>query len=1075
MTVAPRATDRVPLLGRDDLVGLAEEMLASCRAGRGGLLWVQGDAGIGKTRLLQEIGDRAGDAAVLHGSGWEDPGTPAFWVWTQVLRSAAGLVAPESWTARGTRARILLDGTGEDPDSTGGRFALFDAVAGVLDQVAAERPAVLVLDDLHWADAGSLRLLHFLTSDLAQRRVVVACGWRDHESGLSQERRELAAQVAARGQSVLLDGLGETDVQRLIEITTGRPAGAEETRVVTSRTGGNPLFVSEMARLARSRGRDSVATLVPETAQATIRRRVARLPQDAESALAAAAVLGASLSIPALAEVMGRAAVELLPTVDVLVEAGLLTLPSGRLEFSHALVRDAVHDSLSAVRRRELHLAAATVVAAASEADGFPDRHAAELAHHLGQALPLVPVDDVVAAATRAARAATAVQAYEEALGWSDQALDLAGSSSPRRPELLLLCGEAHLMAGDPDGARQHYLEAADRARATGDAEHFARACLGFAVGLSGFEVRLWDRRQNDLLEEALVVLGEGDSPLRAQVLARLSVGLSFSAPTDRRIALAGEAVAMARRLDDPRALGGALAAHCDALAGPAYVDLREAEAGEIIELAREVADLGLELLGLRLRVVARLEHGSLSAAELDMAEFERVSERLRQPFFGWYVPLWRGLRAHLAGDLEQMKLCAEEVRRLGELGGSRNASMLSLVQASWDLIERGRTRENMQAMQAAFGELPELAGDGTSLIRFFPGHDVGVREAALPLFPEILADLSVDKEWLPNLAAVALGFWESGIGGAPARLLHDTLLPWRDLCLVDGIGAAMAGSTERTLGLLATLLEEYDAAADHFERALRVNATIGAPLAVANTQREYAQLLARRAAEGDAELRQSLLAEALTFYRRVGIGERVAEVEAVLAASPAAPAPEPASGGVLRREGAVWSLTWRGRSAVLPAVKGLADLAVLLAQPDREVHVLDLVGVPAAARGDLGAVLDDKARAAYRRRLETLEEEQSEAEAAGDDAAFDRAASEREFLLAELGAAYGLGGRARRAGDPAERARTTVTSRIRDAIGRVDAVHPELGRHLRASVRTGIYCCYAPEVPTTWETPPTS
>src|SRR5680860_410399 len=339
-------------------------------------------------------------------------------------------------------------------------------------------------------------------------------------------------------------------------------------------------------------------------------------------------------------------------------------------------------------------------------------------------------------------------------------------------------------------------------------------------------------------------------------------------------------------------------------------------------------------------------------------------------------------------------------------------------------------------------------------------------------MFPQMLENLADDKDWLPNLAAVTRGFWEGGIGGEPARLMYDTLLPWRDLVVIDGIGAAMPGSVERWLGELATLLDEYGAAAEHVEKALAANGAIGAPLAVANVQREYAQMLARRGDSGDEEKLHQLLAGALAFYRRAGIAERITELEAALGPGPT-PVADPSS-GVFRRDGSFWTVAWRGREAVLPAVKGMADLAVLLSQPDRETHVLDLVGASAAPRGDLGEVIDEPAKAAYRARLAALGEQLADAEALGDAEASETAAREKEFLLAELGAAYGLGGRARRAGDPAERARTTVTSRVRDAIARIDAELPGLGRDLRASVRTGTYCSYAPEMPTTWETRPT-
>jgi hypothetical protein len=136
-------------------------------------------------------------------------------------------------------------------------------------------------------------------------------------------------------------------------------------------------------------------------------------------------------------------------------------------------------------------------------------------------------------------------------------------------------------------------------------------------------------------------------------------------------------------------------------------------------------------------------------------------------------------------------------------------------------------------------------------------------------------------------------------------------------------------------------------------------------------------------------------------------------------------------------------------------------------------VHVLDLVGAGtggAPRQGDLGEVLDDRARAAYRQRLTDLEERIADAETDGDEEALASATEERELLVAELTGAYGLGGRPRRAGDPSERARTTVTSRIRDAVTRVEGVHPDLGRHLRASVRTGTFCSYQPERPVAWD-----
>jgi hypothetical protein len=169
------------------------------------------------------------------------------------------------------------------------------------------------------------------------------------------------------------------------------------------------------------------------------------------------------------------------------------------------------------------------------------------------------------------------------------------------------------------------------------------------------------------------------------------------------------------------------------------------------------------------------------------------------------------------------------------------------------------------------------------------------------------------------------------------------------------------------------------------------------------------------------------------------------------------------------RRDGDMWLLTYDRHSCRLRDTKGLRYTAALLAQPGREVHVFDLVGSGIAGGGS-GGGLDDTTRSAYRRRLGELEAEESEATEWGDSERADRARAEVEAITAELAAAYGLGGRPRSGADPAERARKAVANRIRDALARIEDVHPDLGRHLRNSVRTGTFCSYQPERQTAWK-----
>jgi hypothetical protein len=262
----------------------------------------------------------------------------------------------------------------------------------------------------------------------------------------------------------------------------------------------------------------------------------------------------------------------------------------------------------------------------------------------------------------------------------------------------------------------------------------------------------------------------------------------------------------------------------------------------------------------------------------------------------------------------------------------------------------------------------------------------------------------------------------------------YEQLLPMAGEFAVVGAAVFTTGPVALQLGMLAAAMERWDDAAAHLQDAARRCDRLGAALFAARARTELARV---RAARND---------------------------------------PSPDDGGnVFRRAGDSWTLTFAGRSVPLRDAKGLRDLAVLLAAPGRDVAATDLAaGLASAAAPGLAAlgadpVLDDRARAAYQARLARLDEELAEADTHQDVERSARLAAERDALIGELAHATGLGGRPRRLGDVTERARSTVTARIRDAIGRIERVHPELGRHLRASIVTGARCSYRPAETVRW------
>jgi tetratricopeptide (TPR) repeat protein len=1077
------------LVGRDRQLGELEAALREAVAGHGALALVTGEAGIGKSRLAAELAARAPahGARLVWASCWDGGGAPAYWPWVQALRGgvagrAPAEVAEDLGPGAGEVLRLAPELAGVlpspppappplEPDQA--RFRLFDAVASYLRRSADRTPLLLVVDDLQWADVPSLLLLRFLARDLPRCRLLVLATYRDPELSPQDPVAELVVDLARTALRVPLAGLASAEVGALVEGATGAAARPALLAALHRRTGGNPLFASELARLLAAQGRLGDAepgalagSAVPDTIRAVLGRRLARLDPACRELLGLAAVAGPEFGVEVLARAAGRDRTEVLHLLAGAEAQRLVAGVAGRVDrwvFTHALVRDVLYQGLGAAERPAAHRRVAEALVAVH---GDDEAHLAELAHHFVHAAAGGGDGRAVDYAVRAGRRALGLLAYEEAAGHFEQALagPAAGNRDQgRRMEVLLALGDARLRAGTFTAARDAYEQAAALARRRGRPEELARAALGFAAGL-GFEVRLYDHRQVALLQEALAALPPGDSAPRAWVLARLSVALSYVAPAERRHRLAAEAVAIARRLGDRAALAYALSATCDAIAGPEHAERRLASAEEMTALAAAGGDLELELLGRRFRVVALLELGELAAAEREVAAYARGAERLRQPVSAWYVPLWRGMFALLRGRLEEAERLAGEAEAIGARAASANAAVLCLLQRWLLHRERGEASRALAAMERVV-ELAPVSGNARTELAWTL-LEAGRRAEARAELERLVADggweVERDSEWLPAtmaLAQVAAALPHPDAAGDLYRLLA----PHAQRFAVEGIGAGTHGCVARQLGLLAGVLGRRDEAVAHFEAALAANGAAGSPLLVAHTRRDYGAALLALGDPADHQRATALLAEAAAAYRELGLPWQAGRAEA----PPARPA-APAGAARFRREGEHWTVAWAGRSVHLRDAKGVGDLASLLAAPGRAFHVFDLVGAPERGGGD--EVLDRSARSAYRARAEELREEVEQARRDHDPERATRARVELEAIADELTAAVGLGGRARRLGDPAERARKTVSWRLRSTLDRIDREHPALGRHLRRSLRMGTFCSYEPDPPVVWE-----
>src|SRR6266705_4242493 len=1095
--------------------------LEDAAIGRGRFFLVVGEAGIGKTRLVEELAREAAERGhlVLWGRCWEGEGAPPYWPWIQVIRAYLRIAHSEGLPriAAGAGAPYLAQLVPElgglespapsvPPQSEHARFYLFDAVATFLRSRPDHTPLVLVFDDLQWADTPSLLLLQFLVHELRDTAMLVVATYRELEARQNPHVADVLGALARDGRHLPLRGFGEEEVALFIEGKTGRSASAALVRAVHRETEGNPFFVDEIVHLlvggAPERWDATIARRlpVPQGVREAIRRRLAPLPAPCKDALTLASVVGREFGVGALERACGLEADALLEVLRPALGREILVRDPrtpGRYRFAHALIRETIYEELGAAERARLHGRIGEVLEALHEMDPTP--HLATLAHHFLEAVPAGGAEKALTYSTRAARYAEASLAYEDAAVLFERALDVLAEGRPadarERCELLLARGGAQWKAGDGPAARETFRQAADIARRIGDAPLLARSALGFAGEGSRL---LWvrsgvvDQPRIELLEEALHRLGDGDPGLRAQLLARLAINLYWAPEPERVVALSEEAVRLARQLGDPRLLAAVLRARWIALWRPEGAAERLAIADEIVHLGERTGDRELALLGHRFRIVGFLEHGDVVATDREIEAWAQIAGELRQPLYLTDLAMWRATRAIMDGRFADGEEQAQRAVELGQGEPDVQPILRHEIQTFLLHFHKGRLDQHLGRSQPrADVPVPML---GRCFRAFWWSEMDRKAEAQLELsalaregFP-----LPHDGAWVVSmglLSAVAAELNDR----ASAAQLYDLLVPYAGRVGIAAAGLACWGSVSYHLGLLASTLGRVADAIRHYEDAATVHERMGVRPFLAWTQLAHARLLLTRDAGARRGEAAALLTSALATARELGMDGLVAKVSRLgLDAAPTAGAQEPADGeAVFRNEGDVWTVIYAGTSVRLKHSKGLRDIAILLANRGRDIHVADLIaasaGVPPdphstpaadlvaqglrVSRGASGdAVLDHRARADYKERLAGLHRELEDAERCNDEGRVARARAEFDFIAGELASAFGLGGRGRRAGSPIERARKAVASRIRFSLAHIARVHPALASHLLRYIRTGTVCSYVvPDEPVRW------
>ncbi|HSK52599.1 MAG TPA: AAA family ATPase, partial [Clostridia bacterium] len=962
------------LLGREREMAALRAALASASRGRGRLVLVSGEAGIGKTRLADTFAAEAREAGarVVWGRCWEAGGAPAYWPWLQAVRALLRdveathlrrLIGPGASHLAEIlpEVREVLPDLPDLPvdDSERARFALFDAHSRLLRNAARDGPIVVVLDDLHAADEPSLLLLRFVAMDLAESAVVVLAIYREGELDPDDPRVGLLTEVARVSAAERLDPQGLTldEIARYIELAgSGRPPdGLAE--AVHRETEGNPLFVGEIVRLLADEGRlgrppDGTGQPlgVTEGVKAVIGRRLARLSDPCRELLARASVIGVEVPLELVTVVEDRPASELLQLFDEAVVAHVLMeprVPGGSWRFAHALIRDVLYASLPGSVRRDLHLRIARTL----EALPTSEPPLAELAHHYVLAGPAVEPAIAIDYATRAAERAAAVHAHEEAARLYRLGLQVGGLDDRERYRLLMRLGEAATRGGDQVAAQAAYWEAAEIAERLGLSEEVGEAALGYG-GMFRWLRAGDDERLVPLLERALAAQDPGDSALRADLLGRLAGALRDEWSMDRRSALSGEAVAIARRVGDQRTLLNALICHITAAMGPdsmAEMAQLRREIRELIALTPDSWDEYLLII-----VTAFGEDWSLAKAEVET--YGRLARKLRQPILEWYYGVMQATLGLLEGRLGDVDRTLHAAFRHGSRASvwesqfSYRLAIVALRREQDRLGEVVKFAHQLAADHPGYRMLPALA----MYVDAATGRFDEARHQMDALAAGGFAFLPRDHGWLfgmTYLAETALLIGDTTRAAEIERLLA----PFSER-IGFGSGEVSSGPVDRVRGLLASMAGRHGEAVELLEDAERDAVRKGARLWAVRSSVDRARVLVRRDGPGDRALARELVDAALATCRALGLPAIEREARAVEASlgpdrQPGATAPASFRSATFRRNGDVWSIGGE-RIVQLRHSKGLAYLAKLLSEPGREFHALDLAGDGAVAAG---------------------------------------------------------------------------------------------------------------------------
>ncbi len=892
---------RSPLVGRVTELEHLDELWQETRGeGVRQIAFIGGDPGVGKTRLATEFAQRVHDqgGGVLYGRADEEatftyqPFVEALRHW--VINAPASDLERDLGPNAGALAALVPEVTIRVPDATplgpeGARERLFEAVTGSLAAIAAARPTLLVIDDIHWADPGSLLMLRHIARSPHRTALMIVATYRETEP--SDALAEMLADLGREGlfERHHLAGLSRAEVVQLVASIRGSGPEPALARAIQEETGGNPFLVEALvnhiaAHASGPRPSSQRAAIyaagVPDLVREAIGHRVGELGPSAAQVLEVASVIGREFDSELLIEVSEMPSEEMIGALEAVVSAGLLADVPGTLDryaFSQALFRQTVYAGVPRARRATLHRQLAEVLERSHRRD---PRHVSALARHFAGAGPSA-AQKALEYGVRAGAGALGALAFEDAIEhYADSlvALDASGSKDEKvRCELLLALGEAQWRAGWVESARETFSGAARIARSLDDSDALARAALGSC----GFGFEVVGARCADAAELLRSALGAGpaEGSLRARLTSRLAEVESAAGDPRRASALSAEALEMAESVGDPDTLARALIARFSAGTAPADLGARAEISQRLAELVPRLRDRDVRNGAAVLRVLAALAAGEFGELDLAIADHSRIAERMKQPVGLLHSRAFMLMQALMGGQFAEAERLTTEMLELGAAVQSDEGveySGYELVALRW---EQGRIGETEELVRDLIERLSPAVW--YSFLALLLAEERRGPEAGEALDAAIAASAG-DRDRLPALAISGMAI-DALDDAERAAGLYPELLPDAGRIVVGGVAAVYLGPASHHLGVLAALADRPEEAVSHLSEAVAIGERAGALPWLARSRFELARALARRRADGDAERAGVLLGDASrtaeqlgmeSLLRRMGPGE---------------------------------------------------------------------------------------------------------------------------------------------------------------------------------------------------------